>query len=134
MKKFLIALVVLIIAVSKAHGASETLDAVGQINAEVVRNGESPKSAVSTVRRSGNTFSVEQTTKSDVETPYTWKDKDGKTYPIYISKKGARTSKSAVGTSGGSCYIKRISKKTGKEYKYYLSKETQEQIRKELGV
>lgn len=95
MKKFIIALVVLIIG------------AVGQINAEVVRN--------------GNTFSVEQTTKSDVETPYTWKDKDGKTYPIYISKKGA-------------CYIKRISKKTGKEYKYYLPKETQEQIRKELGM
>ena len=96
MKKFLIALVVLIIG------------AVGQINAEVVRN--------------GNTFEVTQTTaQSDVQTPYTWKDKDGKTYPIYISKKG-------------SCYIKRISKKTGKEYKYYLPKETQEQIRKELGM
>lgn len=110
MKKFLIALVVLIIG------------AVGQINAGVVRNGESPKSAYSAVRRSGNTFEVTQTTsQSDVKTPYTWKDKDGKIYPIYISKKGA-------------CYIKRISKKTGKEYKYYLPKETQEQIRKELGM
>lgn len=95
MKKFLIALVVLIIG------------AVGQINAEVVRN--------------GNTFEMVQTSQTDVKTPYTWKDKDGKTYPIYISKKGA-------------CYIKRISKKTGKEYKYYLSKETQEQIRKDLGM
>lgn len=109
MKKFLIALVVLIIG------------AVGQINAEVVRNGESPKSAYSAVRRSGNTFETVQTSQTDVQTPYTWKDKDGKTYPIYISKKGA-------------CYIKRISKKTGKEYKYYLPKETQEQIRKELGM
>lgn len=95
MKKFLIALVVLIIG------------AVGQINAEVVRN--------------GNTFETVQTSQTDVQTPYTWKDKDGKTYPIYISKKGA-------------CYIKRISKKTGKEYKCYLPKETQEQIRKELGM
>lgn len=94
MKRFLIALVVLIIG------------AVGQINAEVVR--------------SGNTFSVEQTAQTDVQTPYTWKDKNGKIYPIYITKKG-------------SCYVKRISKKTNKEYKYYLPKEIQEQIRKELG-
>lgn len=94
MKKFIIALVVLIIG------------AVGQINAEVVR--------------SGNTFETVQTSQTDVQTPYTWKDKDGKIYPIYISKKGA-------------CYVKRISKKTGKEYKYYLPKEIQEQIRKELG-
>lgn len=95
MKKFLIALVVLIIG------------AVGQINAEVVRN--------------GNTFETVQTSQTDVQTPYTWKDKDGKTYPVYITKKGA-------------CYIKRVSKKTGKEYKYYLPKEIQEQIRKELGI
>lgn len=77
---------------------------------------------VAEVVRNGNTFETVQTSsQTDVQTPYTWKDKDGKTYPIYISKKGA-------------CYIKRISKKTGKEYKYYLPKETQEQIRKELGM
>ncbi len=93
MKKFLIAIVVLIIGT------------VGQINAEVVRN--------------GNTFETVQTSQTDVQTPYTWKDKDGKAYPIYISKKGA-------------CYVKRISKKTGKEYKYYLPKEIQEQIKQEL--
>ena len=85
------------------------------------------------VQRSGNTFEVIKTSSQDVQTPYNWKDKDGIIYPIYITKKGARTSKSAAGTSGGSCYIKRISKKTGKEYKYYLPKEIQEQIRKELG-
>ena len=95
MKKFLIILTVLIIG------------AVGTTYAEVVRN--------------GNTFSVEQTSQADVQTPYTWKDKDGKIYPIYITKKGA-------------CYIKRISKKTGKEYKYYLPKETQAQIKQELGM
>lgn len=95
MKKFLIALVVLIIG------------AVGQINAEVVRN--------------GNTFETVQTSQTDVQTPYTWKDKDGIVHPIYITKKGA-------------CYIKRISKKTGKEYKYYLPKDIQETIKKELNI
>lgn len=96
MKKFLIILIMLIMGMTGTTCV-----------AEVVRN--------------GNTFETVQTSQTDVQTPYTWKDKDGKTYPIYISKKGA-------------CYIKRISKKTGKEYKYYLPKETQEQIRKELGM
>lgn len=94
MRKFLIILVMLIMAGTTCI-------------AEVVRN--------------GNTFETVQTSQTDVQTPYTWKDKDGKTYPIYITKKGA-------------CYVKRISKKTGKEYKYYLPKEIQEQIRKELGM
>lgn len=76
---------------------------------------------VAEVVRNGNTFSVEQTAQADVQTPYTWKDKDGKIYPIYITKKGA-------------CYIKRVSKKTGKEYKYYLPKETQARIKQELGM
>lgn len=94
MRKFLIILVMLIMAGTTCI-------------AEVVRN--------------GNTFETVQTSQTDVQTPYTWKDKDGKTYPIYITKKGA-------------CYVKRISKKTGKEYKYYLPKEIREQIRKELGM
>lgn len=96
MKKFLIILVMLIMGMTGTTCV-----------AEVVRN--------------GNTFETVQTSQTDVLTPYTWKDKNGKTYPIYISKKGA-------------CYIKRISKKTGKEYKYYLPKEVQEQIHKELGL
>lgn len=75
------------------------------------------------VKRLGNTFMTvaSSTVSSDVQTPYTWKDKDGITYPIFMTKKGA-------------CYIKRISKKTGQEYKYYLPKQVQEQIRKELGM
>ncbi len=73
------------------------------------------------VVRNGNTFETVQTSQADVQTPYTWKDKEGKSYPIYITKKGA-------------CYIKRISKKTGKEYKYYLPKEIQAQIKQELGM
>lgn len=75
------------------------------------------------VTREGNTFKVEKTatTNSDTQTKYTWQDKEGNEYPIYITKKGA-------------CYVKRVSKKTGNEYKYYLPKEVQEQIKKELGI
>lgn len=74
------------------------------------------------VKREGDTFKVEQTTKeSDTKTKYTWEDKDGNKYPIFITKKGA-------------CYIKRVSKKTGKEYKYYLPKNIQETIKKELNI
>lgn len=84
-----------------------------------IDDGITPKSAERFLECIGNTFEMVQTSQTNVQTPYTWKDKDGKTYPI--TKKGA-------------CYVKRISKKTGKEYKYYLPKEIQEQIRKELGM
>lgn len=74
------------------------------------------------VVRHGNTFLVETTSvNQDTQTQFTWQDKDGNIYPIYITKKGA-------------CYILRISKKTGKEYKYYLPKNIQETIRKELNI
>lgn len=67
---------------------------------------------------------VQTTTKDsstfDVKTIYTWEIK-GEKYPIYI-------------TSRGACYIKRISSKTGKEYKQYLPKEIQETIKKELKI
>lgn len=72
------------------------------------------------VVRHGNTFLVETTSvNQDTKTQFTWQDKDGNIYPIYISKKGA-------------CYVIKVSKKTGKEYKYYLPKDVQETIRKEL--
>lgn len=74
------------------------------------------------VKREGDTFKVEQTSKvSDNKTKYTWEDKEGNKYPIFITKKGA-------------CYILKVSKKTNKEYKYYLPKETQAQIKSELGI
>lgn len=74
------------------------------------------------VKREGDTFKVEQTSKaSDTKTKYTWEDKEGNKYPIFITKKGA-------------CYILKTSKKTNKEYKYYLPKETQAQIKSELGI
>lgn len=72
------------------------------------------------VKREGNTFKVEQTTKeSDTKTQYTWVDKDGNVYPVFITKRGA-------------CYIFRTSKKTGKKYKQYLPKDIQETIKQEL--
>lgn len=75
------------------------------------------------VVRDGDTFKVERTTSvnQDTKTKYTWEDKEGNKYPIYITKKGA-------------CYVLRTSKKTGKEYKYYLPKDIQEAIKKELNI
>lgn len=70
------------------------------------------------VIKEGNTFKVEKTSTQDEKTKFTWEDKEGKQYPIYKTKKGAY-------------YILRISKKTEKEYKYYLPKEVQEQINKD---
>lgn len=74
------------------------------------------------VTREGNTFksTTTQTTKSEgQQTKYTWEDKKGNKYPIYITKSGA-------------VYINRKSTKTGKNYKQYLSKEVKKQIQKEL--
>lgn len=72
--------------------------------------------------KEGKTYS--QVTKSktpDKDSGFTYKDSKGNIYPIMISK-------------SGSCYILRISKKSGKEYKQYLGKEISQEICKELGV
>ena len=77
-------------------------------------------SSFAEVKREGNNFKVEQTSKaSDTQTKYTWEDKEGNKYPIFITKKDV-------------CYVLRVSKKTGKEYKYYLPKDIQETIKNEL--
>ena len=55
-----------------------------------------------------------------VATGFTWKDTKGNIYPIYIS-------------NSGSCYVIKTSKKTGKEYKYYLVSEISKDICKKLG-
>ena len=62
------------------------------------------------VRRQGNTFVelCDSTKKSTVyETDYVYVDKDGKAYPIYLSKTG-------------SAFIMKVSKKSGKKYRKYL--------------
>ena len=71
----------------------------------------------------GKTYSaVKKTTaSSERETGFTWKDSKGNTYPIYMGKTG-------------SCYIKKVSKKTGNEYKQYLGEEISRDICKQLNV
>lgn len=54
-------------------------------------------------------------------TPYTWKDSKGVEYQIMMS-------------ANGSCFVNKISSKTGKEYKYYLGPEISQEICKEMGV
>ena len=74
--------------------------------------------------RQGNTFVSKSSRGSKAEpikTKFTWKDSKGKEYPVYMS-------------STGSCFVMRVSSKTGKEYKSYLGPEISEQICKELGV
>lgn len=71
----------------------------------------------------GNTYKVEKVAKqsSSRQTGFNWEDSKGNTYPILMGPSGA-------------CYIKRVSKKTGKEYKQYLGKEVSQSICKQLGV
>lgn len=73
------------------------------------------------VVKEGNVYVQTTTTVKEKETGVYYKDKDGIQYIIYVSPKG-------------SLYIKRISKKTNKEYKYYLPKDVQETIKKELNI
>ena len=74
--------------------------------------------------RSGKTFIAVSNGKSRITistpTAYTYKDTDGKSYPIYVGKTG-------------SCYILRVSK-NGNEYRKYLGKEISAQICKEMGI
>ena len=76
-----------------------------------------------TYTRSGNTFisSTGERKAEPTKTKFTWKDSKGNEYPVYIS-------------SNGSCFIIRISKKTGKEYRSYLGPEVSAQICKELNI
>ena len=74
------------------------------------------------IKRDGTTFVVSSSKKASepTKTKFTWKVNDVE-YPIYIS-------------STGSCYIIKVSKKTGKEYKQYLPKEVCAEIAKEMGI
>ena len=77
-----------------------------------------------TYTRNGNTFTSAKSVKAKAEpvkTKFTWKDSKGKEYPVYISSKG-------------SCFVIKVSAKTGKEYKNYLGSEISQQICKELNI
>lgn len=71
--------------------------------------------------KEGNTFKQikEKTEVIEQKTSFEYEDSKGNKYPIYKSKRG-------------SFYVVKTSKKTGKEYKYYLPKEIQEEIKKHI--
>lgn len=84
------------------------------------------------VRKEGKTFIQEKASvdNKDIKTEYTYKDKNDNLYPIFLHKitKGDNAGK-------WSCYIFKTSKKTGKEYKYYLKDEEMiKQIVTEMGL
>ena len=62
------------------------------------------------VQRQGNNFTQVSNKKSagkETKTQYTYTDSKGVVYPVYLS-------------STGKAFIKKVSKKTGKEYKQYV--------------
>lgn len=73
----------------------------------------------------GNTYkSVSSSTRTSAEpinTGYNWQDSKGNNYPILMS----------AGT--GSCFVIRVSSKTGNEYRNYLGPEISSDICKKLG-
>ena len=73
--------------------------------------------------KDGKTYKSEKTVKqsSERETGFTWEDSKGVQYPIYMGP-------------SGSCYIKKVSKKSGNEYKQYLGAEISADICKQLGA
>lgn len=71
-------------------------------------------------KREGTVFvstSKARSKGSAKKTRFTWKESDGTEYPIYMG-------------ASGSCYILRVSKKSGKEYKKYLGKDVSMEISK----
>lgn len=71
------------------------------------------------------TVFVESKTKStksiSLETKYTWQDKEGKSYKIYLSKNGR-------------AFVKVTSKKTGNQYNRYLAEDISTQLCKEYNI
>lgn len=73
-------------------------------------------------KKEGNVYSSvkHESSKTEEKTGFTWEDSKGNSYDIYIGKSGA-------------CYIKKVSKKTGNEYRQYLGEEISRDICKFLG-
>lgn len=78
-----------------------------------------------TVVKEGNTFSIvktEKTTPDTVKTVFSYKDSKNNIYPIYLNK------------NTGSCFIIRISGKTGNKYNQYMPTEVKNNICKYYNV
>lgn len=79
---------------------------------------------------STKTFTAVKASKAsnDILTEYKWKDSKGNEYPLYLHKytKGENAGK-------WTCFVFRVSKNTGNEYKYYIPNgiEIAEQIKDE---
>lgn len=86
----------------------------------IVTNAQTPEK---TFEKEGTTYSSVKKSKasSERETGFTWEDSKGNTYPIYMGQSGA-------------CYVKKISSKSGNEYKQYLGEEISADICAQLGV
>lgn len=69
--------------------------------------------AQTTLVRKGNNFTVVSNKSELKKTSYTYTDRNGVTYPIYISEKGK-------------AFIIKTSKKTGKKYRQYIPRVTDE--------
>lgn len=65
------------------------------------------------VVRKGTVFEQVSKQTDITKTQYTYKDKDGNVYPIYLSSKGK-------------AFIIKTSKKTGKQYRQYLPEITKQ--------
>lgn len=91
MKKFLILLITLFIGVGYAFAQDHTFV------------------------KEGNSFVYKAPEKQEITTNYTWQDSKGVVYPIFLHK---YTKGEKEGT--WTCYVKKISKKTGNEYNYYI--------------
>lgn len=72
---------------------------------------------LTTLDKETKTFTTEKskTLSNDILTEYKWKDSKGIEYPLYLHKytKGENAGKYT-------CFVFRVSKNTGKEYKYYI--------------
>ena len=75
------------------------------------------KATEKTYKRDGKTFvaTKSQDSANDLATAYMWRDKQGNEYPIFLHRyaKGEKAGRTTA-------YVIRTSKKTGREYKYYL--------------
>ena len=76
------------------------------------------KATEKTYKRDGKAFvqtSTAQASTNDTPTAYVWRDKQGNEYPIFLHRyvKGEKAGRTTA-------YVVRTSKKSGKEYKYYL--------------
>jgi hypothetical protein len=91
-------------------------------------NAQEPKNTSFDASTKTFTAVKSKTSSNDVLTEYKWKDSKGVEYPIYLHKytKGENVGKYT-------CFVFRVSKNTGNEYKYYIPNgmEIAEQIKDE---